>query len=139
MCAAPTGGYSFFEAGRVVEKLDLTARGTAFLGEGWGSPREDGPFVVREIEAQRGELLVPSSRSGPIRVRLQARFEGAPEGGRLELSVHERSAGFRVAEAGWRDYEWEIPAASWSVGMNVVALAVTGGRLQIRKLHFVRP
>jgi len=133
-----TGGYSFFEAGRIVEKLDLTARGTPFLGDGWGSPREDGPFVVREIEAQRGELLVPSASSGPIRIRLQARLEGAPEGARLELSVHERSAGFRAVESGWRDYEWDIPAASWSEGTNLVSLAVTGGRLHVRKLHFVR-
>ncbi len=83
-------------------------------------------------------MYVPSSRSGPIRVRLQARFEGAPEGARLELSVDEPSAGFRAAESGWRDYEWQIPAASWSEGTNVVSLAVTGGRLQVRKLHFVR-
>ena len=138
LCTAPTGGYSFFEGGRIVEKVDLTARGTALLGDGWGSPREDGPFVVREIEAQRGELLVHSASSGPIRIRLQARLEGASEGARLELSVHERSAGFRAVESGWRDYEWHIPASSWSVGTNLVSLAVTGGRLQVRKLHFVR-
>ena len=138
LCAAPTGGYSFFEGGRIVEKLDLTARGTAFLGDGWGSPREDGAFVVREIEARRGELLVPSASSGPIRIHLQARLEAAPEDARLELSVRESSAGFRVVESGWRDYEWDIPAASWNVGTNLVSLAVTGGRLEVRKLHFVR-
>ena len=137
LCRAPTGDYSFFEAGRNVEKLDLTARGTPFLGDGWGSPREDGPFVVREIEAQRGELLIPSARSGPIRIRLQARVEEAPEGARLELSVHGRSAGFHAAESGWRDYEWDIPAVSWSEGTNLVSLSVTGGRLRVRKLHFV--
>ena len=88
--------------------------------------------------SQRGKLLVPSARTGPVRIRLQARLEDAPEGARLALSVDEHSAGFRAVESGWRDYEWEIPAASWSEGTNVVSLSVTGGRLQVRKLHFVR-
>ncbi len=138
LCAAPTGGYSFFEGDRIVEKLDLTARGTPFLGDGWGRPREDGPFVVREMESQRGELLIPSATSGPIRVHLQARLEGAPDDARLELAAGGGSAGSRSVESGWRDYEWDIPAGSWSAGTNLVSLAVTAGRLEVRKLHFLR-
>jgi hypothetical protein len=76
-----------------------------------------------------GALLIPSSRDGDVRVRLQATpaaDENEAEGPTIKMTVNDVFESTPVTMSpGMRSYEWVVPARSWVVGTNEVLFRVS--------------
>jgi hypothetical protein len=76
-----------------------------------------------------GTLLIPSSRDGDVRLRLQAMpaVDGeGPDGPTVTVRVNNVFESAPIAmSGGMAHYEWIVPARSWVVGTNEVLFHVS--------------
>jgi hypothetical protein len=122
LCRLPIGGASFFEdSSRVV--VDPADR--AFFGQGWREPERDGIRLFRAMGGPEAIVLVPLSRSGPIRVTVRVRPPGGTMLLKLCLVVNGQSGETVPLREGWSTYEWRTSGRLWRTGSNELRLRVS--------------
>lgn len=127
VCAAQSPARHAFSNGR--QMSIPPARGEYFASGWYDVERAPGSTGTVRWMHEYGALLIPSSRDGDVRVRLQATpaaDENEAEGPTIKMTVNDVFESTPVTMSpGMRSYEWVVPARSWVVGTNEVLFRVS--------------
>ena len=130
ICAAHSSARTAFSGGN---QITITPNRQEYFAAGWyGVEQAPGTTGAVRWMHEFGTLLIPSSRDGNVRVRVQATpavtLEDA-EGPTVTLKVNNVFESAPVAMSpGMALYEWVVPAASWVVGTNEILFRVSRTR-----------
>jgi hypothetical protein len=125
ICAAQVDAAAAFAAGDI---LQIAPTYAAYFAGGWYGLETQAPWGGVRWMTDHGVLLVPSSRDGAIRVRLQAMPAAAGEDDvtMVMLQVNEVfTTAPVVMTAGTAAYEWMVPAIAWVAGTNELLFSVS--------------
>jgi Protein O-mannosyl-transferase TMEM260-like len=119
-CAATPGDLDLFGPGTLPRVgFGFGPALEPLLAGGWNDA-EPGGF--RWSSSREALLLLPLASVAPTRVRVRARplaLRGPPM--QLRLAVGGTETAPVTLRPGWGYYEWELPAAAWRVGTNLLA------------------
>ena len=125
ICAASIAAPSAFASAR---DLEIVPAQIAYFAGGWYGLDTQSPVGIVRWMGDHGAMLVPSTRDGMVRARLQAVSLAAAEGEApaVTLKVNDVfEAPGQTMKAGASIYEWVIPSSAWVAGTNELLFKVS--------------
>ena len=98
------------------------------FGWGWHDPERDGRGVFRWSDGAETELLVQLTRTGQVRVEVDAAAAAvdlSDDQVTITLLVNGQALAVQPMARGTQTHRWLVPAARWKTGMNRVGLRVS--------------
>ncbi|MEO2197854.1 MAG: hypothetical protein ABGY72_17440 [bacterium] len=98
------------------------------FGWGWHDPEQDGRGPFRWSDGAETELLVQLTRTGQLRVELDASAAAADlsdDPVTITLVVNGQALDVQPMARGTQTHRWLVPAVRWKTGMNRVGLRVS--------------
>jgi hypothetical protein len=93
-------------------------------GAGWSIVDWDATSPFRWMTEVRANVLLPTTKDGAAGVRVQAYGADGEAPGSLRLVLNDIDLGAQRVAAGWRLYEWSVPAGIAAPGTNRAAFVV---------------
>ncbi|MEO2194464.1 MAG: hypothetical protein ABGY72_00030, partial [bacterium] len=126
LCGTVSGEPLFATGAPPVATVPVAQLGT--FGWGWHDPERDGRGAFRWSDGAETELLVQLTRTGQVRVEVDASAAAADlsdDQVTITLVVNAQALAVQPMARGTQTHRWLVPAARWKTGMNRVGLRVS--------------